>query len=1044
MLLIGLVLLIQSTNAEDVDFRRDVQSILADKCFHCHGPDARNQDSEFRADSEDSLFADLGGYFAIVPGDLKKSELHARVHSDDPDLQMPPPDSNRMLSDDQKKILDDWIQQGAPYQGHWAFGRVKRPKTPTDDGSIINAPASDIPGQNQGQTNPIDAFIVRRLQQDNLQLSDETDPATLIRRASLTLTGLLPPQALRDRFLADPTDQAYRTAVDELLNSMAYAERQSLKWLDAARYADTDGFQNDSGRTNWPWRDWVTKAYHDNMPFDQFTIEQVAGDMLPNATSSQKLASAFNRNHRQNAEGGALAAEFLVENVIDRVETTSTVWLGLTMGCARCHDHKYDPLSQREFYQMYAYFNNIGERGIGPGLKANPTMMASSVLMEVPKQLKQNVLSAEQNLAEAKRRLSNRRKAWIKTAQQKAKTQVSPWTVAKIESALVTGQGVLNEQDNVLMFTGPSSGPITYVVTLQAFQQPITGLQFTALPDETYGKPRALAPSVNGNFVMSNIDVFAGTDQIDLASVSATVQQDNYPVSNIIDEDMESGWAVSADNPKPVPARAIVAFGKAIPKGQSVTVKLTFPNHFANHNSGKIQFQVSSEQTSRLTFSDEQDAISILVNKPASEQTKAEKQQLKDHHTTIDELMVKANQRLTVAQKQLQQASGPAATVMIMQERSGAPTEAYLLDRGQYDAPVKEDPLPRAIPVALMRQLKNQPVSLTSAPDETTAKNQSDAQPKNRLELANWLVSRDNPLTARVTVNRIWQDHFGIGLVKTTEDFGVQGEVPSHPELLDWLAAEFMESGWDVKAFHRLIVTSRTYRQSSKTNHNLLEIDPENRLLAKGPRYRADGFTIRDVALQAAGLLKTQPGGPSVKPYQPAGLWANLAAKKGTKYTPGKGDDLYRKSMYTYWKRAVNPPRQTIFDASGREVCNVRVRRTNTPLQALVLMNDPAMIEAARMLAQSSMHDGDRSTSDQIAIMYQQATAGTIDAQTLAILLKSQSFFQQHFEKHSAEATLLLQIGDASLDESIAAPDLAAMTSVGHLILNLDEFMTIE
>lgn len=1030
-----------SSIADEINFRRDVAPILADKCFHCHGPDAENQDSEFRADSQEGLFADLGGYFAIVPGDLKNSELNTRIHSQDRDLQMPPPDSNRRLSDEQRRILDDWIQQGAPYQGHWAFSRIERPDVPTVD-TVIKDP------EQSKSTNPIDAFIVRRLQQVDLRLSPSTDPATLLRRASLTLTGLLPSRELQDRFLADPTDEAYRSAVDELLHSMAYAERQSLKWLDAARYADTDGFQNDSARTNWPWRDWVTKAYSDNMPFDQFTIQQIAGDMLPNATASQKLASAFNRNHRQNAEGGALAAEFLVENVIDRVETTSTVWLGLTMACARCHDHKYDPLSQREFYQMYAYFNNIGERGIGPGVKANPTMVASSVLMEVPENLKRDVQSAEQNLTEAQQGLAARREAWIQSAQEQDKTEVNSWKIVEVLSAAVQGQGELIQQDQVLTFNGPTAGRVTYEVALQASEQPITGIQFTALPDDRFGKPRGLAPSVNGNFVMSNLAVFHGQSEIEISTVSATVQQDNYPARNVIDDNMDSGWAVSSGNNQAVPASAIVVFSQPIPSGQPLTIKLTFPNSFANHNAGKIQFHMSGEPAGQLKFSDEDDVIRLIVNKPGSKRTQAENQKLADHYESLDKLTLEAKQRLVDAQKKLQLASGPSATVMIMQEKGGNPTEAYLLNRGQYDAAVTDDALPRAVPVALMTRGKNRTVSLTAigegASKNSLEENNVSAQPKDRLQLANWLVSRDNPLTARVTVNRIWQDHFGIGLVKTTEDFGVQGEVPSHPELLDWLAVEFMESGWDVKALHRLIVTSQTYRQSSKTNRKLQEFDPENRLLARGLRYRADGFTIRDIALQASGLLKSKPGGPSVKPLQPAGLWANLAANKGTKYTPGKGDDLYRKSMYTYWKRAVNPPRQTIFDASGREVCNVRVRRTNTPLQALVLMNDPSMIEAARMLAQSSMADPDGSPADRIAFMYRQAVSRIINAETQAILMNSHAFFQNHFQDNQAEANRLLQIGESQLDTNISAADLAAMTSVAHLILNLDEFMTIE
>lgn len=1020
----------------DIDFRRDVQPILADKCFHCHGPDAENQDSEFRADSKVNLFADLGGYFAVVPGDLKNSVLLERIHSDDPDEQMPPPDSNRSLTKQQKQILDDWIEQGAPYQGHWAFGKVVRPDVPQI--SVVNP--DDSPDTS---TNPIDAFVSQRLQQENLQLSEPADPATLLRRASLTLTGLLPSQDLQDRFLANPTDDAYRSAVDELLNSMAYAERQSLKWLDAARYADTDGYQNDKERTNWPWRDWVTKAYHDNMPFDQFTIEQIAGDMLPDATDSQKLASAFNRNHRQNAEGGALAAEFLVENIIDRVETTSTVWLGLTMGCARCHDHKYDPLSQQEFFQMYAYFNNIGEKGIGPGVKANPTMVTSSPLIRIPDQIKQDVAAAERLLADARTGLGARRDAWIKTVEKETNSTPDPWKLALAQTATVTGQGKLNSVENSLKFQGPTSGPLTYQVTLESPKSSITGILLTALPDESFGKPRGLAPSVNGNFVMSDFAVFQGQKQLKIASVQATVQQDNYPASNLIDTNKNSGWAVFGKNAQPVPASVYVVLDQPIRARRPITVKLTFPNQFANHNAGKIQFHLTSEPTGSITFKGKQDSIRTIIAKPAAERTASELSQLAAHYEGLDAQIQTATKELDQARQKLKSASGPAATVMIMQEREGKPTPAYLLDRGQYDAPVKDNPLRRAVPAALLGSAETNKVAISSDRQIVAPAPQA-PQPKDRLELAEWLVSRDNPLTARVTINRIWQDHFGIGLVKTTEDFGVQGEVPSHPELLDWLAADFMESGWDTKAMHRLIVTSNAYRQSSKTNPQLQELDPENRLLARGPRYRADGFSIRDVALQAAGLLATQPGGPSVKPYQPAGLWANLAANKGTRYTPGKGADLYRKSMYTYWKRAVNPPRQTIFDAGGREVCNVRVRRTNTPLQALVLMNDPSMIEAARVLAQSALSAKPKSLEEQISWMYRRAISRNINPATSDVLLNSLSFYQEHFLERPEEATKLLNIGDSPVNNDLPAVNVAAMTSVAHLILNLDEFMTVE
>lgn len=833
---------------EPIDFRRDVQPILSDKCFHCHGPDSSNQESEFRLDTKENLFADLGGYFGVVPGNLEDSELHLRIHSDDESDQMPPPESNRFLTEKEKQILDRWIREGANYQRHYAFEIPKRPEVPI--AAVENSKWPDEVKKAWKQ-NPVDAFIAEKLIQKGWQPSPESDRETLLRRASLTLTGLLPDADLR--ILAD--QQEYDTSVDALLKSMAYAERQTLRWLDAARYADTDGYQNDHERTNWPWRDWVIKAYHENMPFDQFTIEQLAGDMLPGATESQRLATAFNRNHRQNGEGGALAAEFSVENAIDRVETTSTVWLGLTMGCARCHDHKYDPLSQKEFYQFYGYFNNIGEKGIGRGTDANPTAVYFSPLKEVDADL----VAARNNV----RKNVNSIKALIG---KRVDTEIE--TLRKSES---------------------------------------------------------------------------GADE-----------------------------KIAADK---------------LPKNIAQRLKKAISNAGDKHSRN------------------------LVVN----------------HYTSLDDEMKAAKKVLAEAQSRLEQASGPDAVVMVMKEREDM-AKFFLLDRGQYDKPTGPA-LDRGLPSAIFEQ--NQKTD-----DE-------DSHPKDRLEMARWLVSNNNPLTARVIVNRIWQDHFGVGLVKTSEDFGLQSERPSHPKLLDWLAVEFMESGWDVRAMHRLIVTSAAYKQSSKRVAGHDEIDPENRLLSRGPRFRAEGFVIRDIALQSAGLLSNTVGGPSVKPYQPGGLWESVAANKGTRYNVGKGESLYRKSMYTYWKRAVNPPRQTIFDAGSREVCSVQVRRTNTPLQALVLMNDPTFVECARKLAERTLLDS-KEPMTAIKRMYETAVGRIADEETRNVLIGNYRHFLAHFSESPEEAKSLLAVGASKTNDSLNLAELAAMTTTAHLILNLDEFLTIE
>nr|WP_315851060.1 PSD1 and planctomycete cytochrome C domain-containing protein [Blastopirellula marina] len=1010
-----------------IDFRSQVQPILADRCFHCHGPDSANQQSEFRMDSEENLRADLGGYRAIVPGDLKASEFHTRIHSQDESSVMPPPDSNRTLSEQEKRILDLWIQQGAPYQRHWAFEVPQRPPVPTE---VISA--SDWPDEikQRWSRNPIDAFIGRRLIKEGLAPSPPTDSPWQLRRAALTLTGMLPPQDLQGRFQANPSDEGYRQAIGELLGSMAYAERQTLRWLDAARYADTDGYQVDIERTNWPWRDWVIKAMHENMPFDQFTIEQIAGDMLPNATPSQQLATAFNRNHRQNAEAGALAAEFAVENVIDRVETTSTVWLGLTMGCCRCHDHKYDPISQREFYQFYGYFNNIGESGIGRGTQANPIFKTTSPLAEIDPQVIADWEEAKQNLASVQAGLAQRREAWVNAYRPPSDQPVVAWKQALVQTATLTGDGglVVNDDQTVQYSPGQKGANVAQELIINPTIERLTALKLTALVDPTFAGPRQLAPSVNGNFVMTNLSLKYEGMPIPLASAAATFEQDGFPVANIIDQNPSSGWAVFGSNVKAEPVSAMIRLAHPIDvePGKPFVLELRYDSQYANHVIGKLQIELSEHPDAGKLEAENKHATAIAaLAKPANERNEQENEAIPVYYETLDQPLIAAKDKLAQAEAAYKQQTGPEVSVMVMREKDGDPTPTYLLNRGQYNEPVKENPLNRGIPQELLA-------------------NQDASSPGNRLELARWLVSRENPLTARVIVNRIWQEHFGRGLVKTVEDFGLQGEVPSHPELLDWLAVEFIESGWNLQALHRLIVTSAAYRQSSVHTAKLNEFDPENRLLARGPRFRADGFTIRDIALQASGLLREKVGGPSVKPYQPDGLWTVVASSASERYVPGKGDDLYRKSMYTYWKRAVNPPRQTIFDAGGREVCNVRAPRTNTPLQALVLMNDPTFVECARQLAQRVLKSDAQRDREQIEQMVRLATAHTADEETLTILAENLNFFRQHFAQYPEEAEKLLSVGESPRDQSLDTSEHAAMTAVAHLILNLDEFVTIE
>ncbi|MDF1737726.1 MAG: PSD1 and planctomycete cytochrome C domain-containing protein [Verrucomicrobiales bacterium] len=1013
--------------SKEVDFNRDIRPILSDKCFHCHGPDADNQKSDYRLDSEESAYAGLDGYFGIVPGNLKESEVHWRIRAPKGDIDvMPPEDSNRSLTEAEKDLLDAWMEQGAKYDTHWSFKQPVRPALPKLS-----------PGTQKQVRNPIDHFIFAPLEAEGLKPSPEASLENRIRRAALTLTGLPPTvEMLNDTTGKDPK-LSYAAFIDERLQSFDFAERQTLRWLDAARYADTDGYQNDAERKNWPWRDWVIGAFHDNMPFDQFTIEQLAGDMIPDATPKQILASAFNRNHRQNSEGGALADEFFVENVIDRVETTSTVWLGLTMGCARCHDHKYDPLSQREFFQMFAYFNNIGEKGIGKGVSANPTRIYSSPLMTPPPELVEVKKAAEEKLKEAQNNLSKRSLEWAaETAGALNETTGDDWTPAKVTRA-AAGNGVTLKQlpDESWLVGKESAGSTTYSLTVDASSEYVSGISIDALPHDSLTSPRKLAPSTNGNFVLSEVRVTINDPSRDapiaakIKQAVATYEQDNYPAENAIDGKSNTGWAVYGATPESLPPTVslFLLFEEPFDLSRKATINLELQHTsgFSSHHIGRFRINLTKSKMPKMgTGTGLPPDVLSAIQTEEGKRSPAQKKAILQHYRKLDTPLAGAENALSIATKALERAGHFEVPVMVMEENAGEPVPAYLLNRGQYDAPDKSEALPRAVPAALFSgDQKN--------------------QPGDRLELARWLVSKENPITARVVVNRIWRDHFGTGIVKTVEDFGAQSEYPSHPDLLDWLAVELVESGWNIRALHRLIVTSATFQQSAKMDSTLLSEDPDNRLLARGPRYRMDGFAIRDSALQSAGLLDSRVGGAPVKPYQPEGLWNVVAAGAGTRYQMDKGEKLYRKSLYTYWKRAVNPPRQLIFDSSGREACSVSVSRTNTPLQALVLMNDVTFIEAAKHAGLRALaFAGDDETK--LNYLYRTITASEMTTHSGEILKENLKYFRSLYSGSEEKAKAFLSAGEAPLPEELPKTELAAWTAVAHLLLNLDKTITVE
>ncbi len=822
---------------EPLNFNRDIRPILSENCFYCHGQDANKRQGDLRLDVREAAI-NAG---AIEPKDVANSSLIKRILSDDPDQMMPPPKSNRRLSAEQKKLLERWINEGADYQTHWAFVAPAKPAEPT----VKKA---------EWARNPIDRFVLAKLEQQGLLPSPEADRATLIKRLSVDLVGLPPTPAEVDAFITDADPQAYEKLVERLLKSQHYGERMALPWLDAARYADSNGFQQDGDTWQWIWRDWVVKALNDDLPFDQFTTWQLAGDLLPNATNKQKIASGFNRNHLLNGEGGAIPEEQRWVILFDRMDTTATNWLGLTMACCQCHDHKYDPITMRDYYSILDGFNRLPESG-------TPQFFSSRVRVAAP---------------------------FIELPTEENKQRFADFE-AKIKAA----------------------------------------------DDEA-------APIANAAFEGWRVGLFA----------------DGKPHE-----------------------------GKGLP-----------------------------------------DNLIAILKKPEAERSEAEKKAIEPELRKHFDAKVRAslNGKFPVLgkaeeiRKQLNAyRNDQMPRVMIMSDER--PRETSILDRGEYLKPKEKVSF-------------NTPAFLPPLKDDA---------PRNRLGLAQWLMSPEHPLTARVQVNRMWQHFFGAGFIKTSEDFGVQSEYPQHGPLLDWLAVEFRERGWSMKATHRLIVTSATYRQASRVSTDLKTKDPENRLFARASRFRMPSLLLRDWALAASGLLDRRYGGVPVYPYQPDAVWEALAITKERDFTypASTGPDLYRRSLYTFWRRTVNPA--NMFDASSRQTCRVRQSATSTPLHALTTLNDPTWVEAARVLAEQSMKSSPDLTA-RLSHAFRQVLGRKPSERDLAALQRA--FDRQHaiYKADTEAAKSLLTVGASKRDESLQLADHAALASVCLAILNLDEALSRE
>jgi hypothetical protein len=981
--------------AQTVEFNRDIRPILSDRCFACHGPDAGNRKSPLRLDGEAFAKRDLGrGRFGIVPGDPAKSLVYQRITSANNALRMPPQSAGHVaLPEANIALLKRWIEQGAQWQAHWSFVPPSRP----------TAHAS------------IDGFVRERLRREGLKPNAPAKPETILRRVHLDLTGLPPAPADVDAFLRDPSPAAYEKVVDTLLASSAHAERMALRWLDAARYADTNGYQSDGVRDMWRWRDWVIDAYRANMPFDKFTVEQIAGDLLPNATLSQKIATGFHRNHRTNAEGGIVEEEFRVEYVADRVETTSTVWLGLTMGCTRCHDHKYDPLRQSDFYSMFAFFNNVPERGLvynfgndEPMIKA-PTPAMTARLAELDRTL----AGAKSTWDGWQPKLEREQTKWEKTARK----QIADWSVSRgllyaggRKPLLFDGKSTVDAGD-----TAKFNYMTPYSFSVWIKPESETGAILSRNEDYWEGEGYGLYVK-NGN-----LHFVATRRYTDISLRLETAEKVRLGEWQHV--------AFTYDGNRK---------GKGVHiwiDGKPATIKTTFDEltypfgpkvPFLIGGGGGLRFRGAIDDVRVFDRAlTEEEALSTSVREtvatiaalPDAQRTAAQRAKLR---LAYIETAMNADARVAMtardnAQSERGKYFASIPTVMVMEE--GPKRQAYILKRGAYDA--HGEPVEAATP-AMLPPMKAE-------------------WPRNRLGLAYWLVDRGNPLTARVQVNRTWQMFFGEGLVKTVEDFGSQGEWPMHLDLLDWMAVEFMDRGWDQRALEKGIVMSETYRQSSAASPDSWQRDPENRLLSRGPRVRLAAPFVRDQALAASGLLVAKVGGPSVKPYQPPGLWQELG---GGGYKEDSGEGLYRRSLYTYWKRTIGPPMMLNFDAPTREGCIVRETRTNTPLQALNLMNDVAFLEAARKMGERMMREGGSSPAARIGYGWKLVLGRQPRTGEIAPILSVFERFLARFKADFGAAEAYLKQGESARDRSLDPAELAASAAVASLILNLDEAVT--
>ena len=1020
-----------------LEFNRDVRPILSDACFACHGPDTNKIKGGLRLDSKEAALK--GGKSeepAIVPGQPDKSAIIARITSKDPDEVMPPPESHKTLNAAQVEVLRRWVAEGAEYQGHWAFITPARPTVPP------------IPAGG----NEVDAFLAPAMKAKGLSANGEADRLTLLRRAALDLTGLPPTDADREAFLNDRSPEAWSKAIDRLMASPHYGETMAMQWLDFARYADSNGFQSDTQRTMWPWRDWVIKAFNGNMPFDRFTVEQLAGDLLPGATPDQIVATGFHRNHRLNGEGGRIVEEWFAENVIDRVETTGLTWLALTMNCCRCHDHKYDPISQKEFYSFFAYFNSIDESGVlGEFGGSGKTRRGGNTppLLQLPDaEEKRKIDAAAAALAQAEAALkatptldASRFAAWLEKQRQAFAKEGLGWKPLEGEKVAAKENAEFSRlEDGTWLASGGTADKETYTVEWKPEAGLLTGVQLEVFPhDSLPGK--SLGRAFNGNFVLSAFEIrLIGKDgkavTLPLTGAETDYDQPGWSAAKLASAAMakgkakkagneKAGWAIGGNMPENrVPRKAIFTVAPTqVPAGARLMAVMRHELH-AGHSIGRFRLSTSSQDPKMLSLKSDPaaEAAKRVLAKAPDNVTAADRKALEKLFAESPENPRKlALTKVESARKAHEDALAAPISVMVMKEKP-EPRDAFVLIRGEYDKIGEK--VPRVLPKVL-------PPLPAGAPN-------------NRLGFAQWLVSGEHPLTARVWVNRAWERFFGIGIVKTSENFGSQAEWPSHPELLDWLATEFVRLKWDMKAMQKTLLMSTAYRRSAAVTAEMLEKDPDNRLLARGPRFRLPAETIRDQALAVSGLLVPKVGGPSVKPYMPEAVWDETSVYGDMRnYKADADEGLYRRSVYTIWKRTAAPPSMLMFDSSSREVCTVKRSRSNTPTQALSLLNEITYVEAARKLGESALRQSGDADA-RLAWAFRRVTGREAKGSELKVLREGLDRRLKKYAGDADAARKLISNGATPAPQDLPADQLAAWTVTANVLLNLDETVTRE